>query len=83
MFESAKYNDLVRQVRHVTKSRVVAVGVGERVFVATSERDRCKPLGIKEQAKTHALKILAETPEASGWIWQIRQKQDTVTHEHL
>lgn len=79
VFKSAKYNDLIQTGKTSAKIWSDCIrGGGKRIRGDISVGHVQKQLGIKGEARTEALKSLAETAEkASCWI---RHKRGTMEH---
>ena len=76
VYKTEKYSDLAKELREDGfKTKVMAVEVGARGFVAASTYSLLQQLSTSSSSRTRTLKALGEAAEkASSWIWTRRNK---------
>ena len=76
VYKTHKYSDLAKELREAGfKTKVFAVEVGARGFVAASTYSLMKQLAASGKSRTRTLKAMGEAAEkASSWIWSRRNK---------
>ena len=76
VYKTEKYSDLAKELREDGfKTKVMAVEVGARGFVAASTYSLLQQLSTSSRSRTRTLKALGEAAEkASSWIWTRRNK---------
>ena len=76
VYKTEKYIDLAKELEEAGfKTKVFAVEVGARGFVASSTYSLLQKLSISSKSRTRTLKAMGEAAEkASSWIWSRRNK---------
>ena len=76
VYKTEKYNDLAKELQEAGfKTKVFAVEVGARGFVAASAYSLLRQLSTSSRSRTRTLKAMGEAAEkASSWIWSRRNK---------
>ena len=76
VYKTEKYSDLAKELQEAGfKTRVFAVEIGARGFVASSTYSLLQKLSISSKSRTRTLKAMGEAAEkASSWIWSRRNK---------
>ena len=76
VYKTEKYSDLAKELQEAGfKTRVLAVEIGARGFVASSTYSLLQKLSISSKSRTRTLKAMGEAAEkASSWIWSRRNK---------